>query len=108
MAFNSGWEDRYCGVVKRLVVSTTSNADLIAAVPGKVIRVLNAQLRFSAAGTITFKSESTSIGVVQAEAAGNVILPEGPAGWFETARGEKLASSAGAITVSGTITYVEL
>lgn len=108
MAISTGWEDRVSGVVKRLVVSTTSNADLVTAVPGKVIRVLNAQLRFSAAGSITFKSGSTTIGVVEAEAAGTVVLPEGIAGWFETVRGEKLASSVGAITVSGTITYVEL
>lgn len=108
MGISTEWEDRLGGTVRRLVLSTTGNADLVTAVPGRKLRVLNAQLRFSAAGTITFKSESTSIGVVQAEAAGTTVLPGCTHGWLETAVGEKLASSAGAITVSGTITYVEL
>lgn len=108
MSFNSGWADRGPGVPDHLVLSTTSNADLIAANTARSFRVTAAQLRFSAAGTITFKSASTTIGVVQAEAAGTVVLPYNPDGWFETVKGEKLASSAGAITVSGTITYVEL
>lgn len=102
------WSQRVGGVVKWLVVSTTSDADLVAANTAKALRVTAAQLRFSAAGTITFKSGSTTVGVVQAEAAGTVVLPYNPDGWFETAFGAKLASSAGAITVSGTITYVEL
>lgn len=104
-----GWENRApLGTITRLVVSTTGDADLVAAIPGKEIRVLALQLRFSAAGTITFKSGSTTIGVVQAEAAGTIVLPEGTAGWFKTVVGEKLASSSGGLTVSGTITYVEL
>lgn len=108
MGISTGWEDRAPGIIKRLVLSTTGDADLLTANPAKSFRVLNAQLRFSAAGTITFKSASTTIGVVQAEAAGTIVLPYGDAGWFETVKGEKLASSVGGITVSGTITYVEL
>lgn len=104
-----GWENRPpLGTVQHLVVSTTGDADLVAAAPGKAYRVLCAQLRFSAAGSATFKSASTTIGVVQAEAAGTIVLNEGTAGWFKTVVGEKLAVSVGGITVSGTITYVEL
>lgn len=100
---------------KRAVISenTAANNELVAAVSGKKICVLEALIIAIGLNTITLKSATTAVtGPVTVGATGGFRI--GPAPWpgdhaIETAAGEALNMTQSAATrVSGYVVYYEL
>jgi hypothetical protein len=99
---------------KYAVVSgaTSGNNTLVAAVPGKKIRVL--QIVAISAGTTTFRLESGAdgtalTGVVSLAVNTGFTLPFSPVGWCETVAGALLNMELNAaIQVSGVLAYIEV
>lgn len=97
----------------RIKIDAASNGDnqLIAAVAGKMIRVLS--MFFVVAGAVNAKFQSDSggsasdlTGALPLAANGGASLPFNPHGWIQTAAGKKLnLNLSGAIQISGSITY---
>jgi len=102
--------------VKRATISISSGTsqDIVAAVTGYRIRVLNIALLSDTAGTFTFKSNTTGItGAMPVAANGGFVASdgaqslEGPRGLFETASGEKLnLTFSTSANVGGFLTYI--
>lgn len=102
------------GPVKRAAFSaaTSGNNTLVAAVAGKVIRVL-ALVLVASGGANTVRLESDADGTaltgqMDLAADGQLVLPYNPAGWAQTVAGELLNLELSAATaVAGVVVYVE-
>lgn len=85
------------------VAASATASSVVAAVPGKVIRVLG--VVFVAGGTATnatFNSASAAISCLFANAAnGGAVLPYAEQGWFQTVPGEALTVTTGAGATTG-------
>lgn len=93
------------------VAASSTNSVVVAAVPGRVIRVLSLAILCGATGTVaTLNSGSTAISMqFQNGANGGAVLPHNDYGWFETAIGEALTLTTGAGTTTGIqVNYVEV
>jgi len=88
--------------------STAATNELVAAVTGKKIVVLNYAIVATAAVGVNFESATTDIsGVMQLGANGGIAHTDNEFGLFETAAGAALAmTSDAAVQVSGYLTYV--
>jgi hypothetical protein len=92
--------------------ATSGNNTIVAAVADKKIRVLSAFI--VAAGAVTARFESGADGTAltgQMSLAANsgFVLPYNPLGWFETAASALLnLELGGAVSVDGSITYIEV
>lgn len=99
------------GTVKYAKVAISATGTIVAAVPGKKIRVLAAWL--SCAGTVNVKWQShvtpTDLtGLLYGVANSGIVLPYNEKGWFETVAGEALDLNLSAsIAVGGSIAYAE-
>lgn len=101
---------------KFAVIDAASAGDntLVSAVTGKKIRVTSLYLVNGHTATQTIRFESGAGGTALSgqmifAANGGVVLPYNPAGWFETAASTLLnLELAGATTVDGGLTYVEV
>lgn len=96
---------------KIAVAAGTGQAELVAAVTGKKIRILAMILVAGADTTVTLQSASTALtGAIDETnlgSAGNWAF--NPLGWCETAAGEALNALRGASTsLNGLIVYVEV
>ena len=93
--------DVFCSVHKSAFVSASGNADLVALVADKKIRVTSFLVTASAPCTVKFQSGASSdlTPPFHIPASGNVALSNN-LGLFETATGEKLN-----MVLSGTATY---
>ena len=95
-----------------VAASTSGNNTIVAAVSGKKIRVLQAEL--VANGTVNVKWQSGASGTDKTGLAYMVVnsgyvLPYSPIGWFETAASTLLnLNLSAAIAVGGVIAYVEV
>jgi hypothetical protein len=102
--------------LKRAVIDTAASPDtsIVAAVSGKKIRVLSLFLvnGHTAVNTVRFESAAggTALtGQMLLAANGGIVLPHNSYGWFETIAGEALSLElAGATTVDGALTYIEV
>lgn len=102
--------------LKRAVIDAASAGDntLVAAVTGKKIRVLSLFIVNGHTATQTVRFESGASGTALTGqmifgANGGMTLGENEHGWFETAAGALLnLELAGATTVDGALTYVEV
>ena len=119
MSTQSGWmytESSVYERVKYAKVDAASAGDntLVDAVTGKKIRVLSLFLVNGHTSTQTVRFESGASGTAltgQAILAANgvFVLPFNPHGWFETAVAALLnLELAGATTVDGCLTYIEV
>jgi hypothetical protein len=82
---------------------------IVAAVPGKIIRIISAYLVVGGAVNINWQSHNTTSdadGVQDFAQNGGIVLPFNPIGWFDTVAGEALdiVTSTGA-QVGGNLTY---
>ena len=97
---------------KKIDAASSGNNTIVAAVVGKKIRVIAADLVCVTAVTVAWQSGAggTALsGTMSFGANGGYVLGYNPAGWFETAAQELLNMSlGGAVQVSGTITYIEV
>lgn len=98
---------------KSVAVTTAANSDLVAAVSGKIIRVLAAALTVVGTATTLFKFQSDGTDLTGEMRQGStkpLILPFSEAGWFETVAGEKLniVFAGGARQIDGVIHYQEV
>ena len=95
-----------------VAASTSGDNTIVAAVSGKKIRVLQAEL--IANGTVNVKWQSGASGTDKTGLAYMVVnsgyvLPYSPIGWFETAASTLLnLNLSAAIAVGGVIAYVEV
>ncbi len=90
-------------------VATPGATTIVAAVPGKTIRVISAYLVVGGAVNINWQSHTTTSdadGVQDFAANGGIVLPFNPIGWFDTVQGEALdiVTSNGS-QVGGNLTY---
>lgn len=94
--------------------ATSGDNTIVAAVASKKIRVLSAFLvnGHTAAQTVRFESGASGTaltGQMVLPANGGFVLPHNPHGWFETTAGALLnLELAGATTVDGAISYIEV
>lgn len=94
------------------VAASQTDAAVVAAVGGKKIRVLG--LALVCGGPVTFNTKPGGAGTAisatfSPSVSGVIVLPETPAGWFETAAGEGLSVTTGAgSTVPIQVIYVEV
>jgi hypothetical protein len=101
------------GGVLRAALSAASSGDqeIVAAVAGKVIRVLSVAFIAVTEVTVGFESHSAGgdaalTGVMSFPATGGMVLNHNPYGWFQTRVGEALhITLGGAVQVSGCFTY---
>jgi len=96
---------------KANIAASQTASSIVAAVPGKKIRVV--QLFCIAGGTatnITFNSASTAISPLIANGAnGGAVLDFNAAGWLETVAGEALTVTTGAGSTTGIeVGYIEV
>lgn len=93
--------------VLRVSVSMTNDADLVAAVAGKAIRILAGSLSIATTGTITFKSGSTALsGAITLTAGNQLLIPYTPVGAFQTVIGESFnVDNSGSAQISGWLVY---
>lgn len=93
-----------------IAASSSGDNTIVAAVAGKVIRVIAGW--WVSAGTVTTRWEDGAGGTAlsgQAALIANtgVVLPFNPVGWFETSSNTLLnLELSGAVSVAGSITYV--
>lgn len=89
--------------------SLGSNA-LIAAVPGRRIRVISASVVAAGAVAVKFLTGSTDLSSLKSLAAnGGFVLPFNEHGWYETAVGEALnLNLSGAVAVGIDFQYMVL
>jgi hypothetical protein len=80
----------------------------VAAVPGKVIRVVQCALVTTLANSVKFLSAATDISATFPLAAnGGLVLPFDEHGWFHTAEGEALNVNLSVATATGVqISYI--
>ena len=93
------------------VAAGSTNAQVIAAVPGRIIRVLSYHCQAGATATdVTFNSDSTAISSLKANVArGGAVGNFNPAGWFQTIAGQALTVTTGAGSSTGIdIIYAEV
>lgn len=83
-----------------------NTGEIVAAVPGKKIRVLHERTTCDGAGTATWKSGSTAITGVHDLTEG--LTDSYDRGLFETAAGAALNLTAATSNFDTTITYVEV
>lgn len=101
-------------VYKRKVIdhATSGDNEIVAAVSGKRIRVL--QILLIVAGAVTVRFESSAggtalTGQMQLAANGGFSVDHNPAGHFQTVAGEALSMElSAAVSVDGWLTYVEV
>lgn len=88
-------------------ISTATTTTLVAAVPGKTIRMLRYDFIAAGAVNVTFKSDTTPIaGPYACAANGGIAPPESLCGIFETASGEALkVTTDAAVQLGGCFTY---
>lgn len=88
--------------------SASGDTTLVAAVPGRRVRVLALAGVTTLANSVHFRSNATPIAATFPLAAnGGVVLPVNELGWFETAFGEALVVNMTAATATGLqIVYV--
>jgi hypothetical protein len=86
-------------------VAAGQTEEIVAAVPGRRIRVLKAAFLCGDTDTTAiFKSASTQISpTFQNGANSGAVLPEAQLGWFETERGEALNVTLGAGSQTGVL-----
>lgn len=98
--------------IKRAAIdeSTLANNEIVAAVTGKILRVLAFNLVTTLANTLQWKSDTTAItGPMPLGADGNVDADFAEEGHFETAAGEALNLDSSAATAhGGWVNYVEV
>ncbi len=90
-------------------VATPGATTIVAAVPGKIIRVISLYMVVGGAVNINWQSHTTtsdSDGVQDFATNGGIVLPFNPIGWFDTVAGEALdiVTSNGS-QVGGNLTY---
>lgn len=94
----------------RAVVSTSSSGvtEIVAAVPGAKIVVINYGIVVAGATAITWRSASTSIsGALSFAGNGGISCSDADHGWFETAVGEALnINNSAAVAVGGHVSYL--
>lgn len=85
------------------IVASTATGEIVAAVAGQRIRVLSVIALAGGTETdLTFKSASTAISLLFANASnGGEVLPHNAHGWFQTAPGEALNVTTGAGSTTG-------
>lgn len=92
--------------------ATSGDNTLVAAVTSKKVRVLSLFLVASGAVNVRFESGAggTALtGQMNLVANTGFVLPYNPAGWFETASNTLLnLELSGAISVDGSLTYIEV
>lgn len=94
--------------IKRAKVDLAASGDLIAAVSGKKIRVLALAVKFATSTTLKLQSGG-STDLTGAMTGTDFAWGWNPAGWVQTASGEKLNAVMGSsVQLSGTIVYVEV
>jgi hypothetical protein len=91
------------------VAASQTDSELVAAVPGKTIRVLAFHFVCGATGTnATFNSKGTGAGTAisptyQNAANSGIAPPTNDLGWFETNEGEALTLTTGAGSTTGVL-----
>ena len=91
--------------IKFVSINLAATGDLVTAVPGYKIRVLNYTLVSGGTVSVNFESGTTDISGVMPTAANGSISSSGPC--FETASGEKLALTLSAsVNIDGHLAYV--
>ncbi len=90
-------------------IATPGATTIVAAVPGKIIRIISAYLVVGGAVGINWQSHTTTSdadGVQDFAQNGGIVLPFNPIGWFDTVAGEALdiVTSTG-VQVGGNLTY---
>lgn len=90
-------------------VSSSGDSELVAAVPGKRLKLISGLAVSAGTVSIKFKSASTDLtGAMPLIANSGFVIPEATAGWIVTAQGEALnINLSGAVQVSGMIVYEE-
>ena len=90
-------------------VDISASGNIVAAVAGKKIRVINYVLMAASAVTAKWQSGNTPTdhsGAMSLAAAGGLVCPDSRAGWFETNAGEPLKLVLGSgVQVSGHLKY---
>ncbi len=93
----------------KISVATPGATTIVAAVPGKIIRIISAYLVVGAAVNINWQSTITtsdSDGVQDFATNGGIVLPFNPIGWFDTVVGEGLdIFTSNGSQVGGNLTY---
>lgn len=96
---------------KFAAISSTGSGDTVALVSAKKIRVLSLAIVLAGASTVKFQSGASTdkTGAMSFAANGGISLPFNPAGWFETAAGEKLNHVLGSsVAIAGMLSYIEV
>lgn len=97
--------------VKYAVINATASGDntIVAAVSGKVVRVISYLLIANGTVTATWKQGATNIsGPLPLVVNAGACAPEATRGWMETASNAALILNlSSAVTVGGHISYVE-
>lgn len=90
------------------IAASATDSILVAAVPGKKIRVVAFIINQgdTTASTVTFNSKGSGAGTavyvpLKYGANGGTSTPEVPSGWFETIAGEGLSVTTGAGSTTG-------
>lgn len=105
------------GIKSAIITANTSGqTQIVAAVPGRRIRVVSYVLSFSGTVNAKFQSNSTDLtGSLYGVAAGVIPMATGESviggiqGQFETAPGEALnLNLSGAVAVGGHLKYIEV
>jgi len=96
-AFDAGFESR-----------TESVAEMVAAVPGKTIRVLGLVASMTVGTTITFYSNTTTPLTGPMAVRYTVVWPASTVGYCETLPGESLCIKSQFAKVGGTVVYAEI
>jgi hypothetical protein len=97
------------------IAASATDSVLVAAIPGKRIRVLSAVINQgdTTPSTVTFNSKGSGAGTavfpaLKASANGGFVLPENSDGWFTTNAGEALTVTTGAGSTTAVIVTYEL
>ena len=95
------------------VAASQTDTELVVAVSGKSVRVLQVFLQAGATGTtVTFNSKGAGSGtaispVFQNAANGGAVLPFSRVGWFDTNVSEALTVTTGAGSTCGILVLTE-
>lgn len=98
---------KYWVLRKKIAASSSGANEIVPAVPGKKIVVINFHFLTNSAVTVEWKSGTTSLTGAHSYAANLGSCPNSPYGLIETAAGEALNMTlGGAVGVNGFLSYI--
>ena len=97
------------GLYSTIVASSNGATQIVAATPGKIIKVLSLQIVANAAVNVQWSGTNAGniTGLAYLAQNGGLVLPHNQLGWFQTSAGDALSINlSSGVAVGGSLVYI--